>query len=551
MVEALMRRTLCALAVAFALGGCDDPSPDGDHPPHDTGAVIGDAAVEADAVLLDVGVLDAAPLVDDGVESDLAPATDLGPTLDFGPPDPIDEVIIVDAPADAPDRFAALPIGDCLDRPAFIYPEPDTALPRNIEGIDVQWAAGRRGGDPLFEVELIAVDARVRYYTVSDHLVPTGAAWERVKTAAALAPDRALHIIVREFRGAGAPACVSDPLPLEVSPSQLRGAVYYWSTGQASIMRLPVNDAEAEPFLTPFNSGNGCPACHAVSRDGTRIAYTRTTFPPFGYLGVATIDAPTVLLYPADAQMTAGYFPSFAPDSLRIVAGSGGRLVIRDADTGAELGEVPRPADTVAGSPDWSWQGDRIAAALGPAGLFNPLPDVGISSGDIAQWQLVGGVWQMPTRLVERSDDWWYDRPAYSPLGQWVAYNRIGDDPFGGMEGSQAINPNTDIWLVSPDGGPPVYLERANGGELLGNSWPKWAPMQGNGRVWLAFTSLRSYGRVLNNQPGIDATPQIWVTGIDPDAPPGSDPSAPAFWMPGQSTQSGNHAPYWAPYEKE
>lgn len=546
-----MRRTLYALAIALAAGGCDDGSSTDDGPMRDTGVALVDADVERDAVVLDVGLLDQGPPVFDAGGADGA-AGDAGVAPDFGELPPVDTVVVVDGPADAPDRFDALPPGDCLDPPVFVYPEPGTALPRNIEGIDLQWDPGRRGGEALYEVELVADGARVRWYTAADHLVPAGEPWAQLKNSAAQSADLALTVTVREYRGAGAPACRSAALPLEISPSQLRGAVYYWSTGQASIMRLPVNDAEAEPFLTPINSGNGCPACHAVSRDGTRIAYTRTTFPPFGFMGVAAVDTPTVLLYDADAQMTAGYFPSFAPDSMQIVAGTGGRLVIRDAETGAETGALPLPPSTVAGSPDWSWQGDRIAAALGPSGLFNPLPDVGISSGDIAQWQLQGGVWQMPARLVERSDEWWYDRPAYSPLGRYLAYNRIGDDPFGGGgEGSQEINPNTDIWLVSPEGGAPVYLERANGGELLGNSWPKWAPLQGSGRVWLAFTSLRPYGRVLPNQPGIDATPQIWVTGIDPEAAPGSDPSAPAFWMPGQSTQSGNHAPYWAPYEKE
>ena len=85
---------------------------------------------------------------------------------------------------------------------------------------------------------------------------------------------------------------------------------------------------------------------------------------------------------------------------------------------------------------------------------------------------------------------------------------------------------------------PPIRLDRANMAELMGNSWPKWAPIQGAGRVWLAFTSLRPYGRVVPNDPldqGTEPRPQIWVTGIDPLAEDG-DPSAPAFWMPGQNT---------------
>ena len=56
----------------------------------------------------------------------------------------------------------------------MIYPEAGTALPRNIEGIDFQWDAGRRQGEQSFEVEMRTEDVTVRWYTAADHLVRTG-----------------------------------------------------------------------------------------------------------------------------------------------------------------------------------------------------------------------------------------------------------------------------------------------------------------------------------------------------------------------------------------
>jgi hypothetical protein len=38
----------------------------------------------------------------------------------------------------------------------------------------------------------------------------------------------------------------------------------------------------------------------------------------------------------------------------------------------------------------------------------------------------------------------------------------------------------------------------------------------------------------------------IWVAAIDPNAPAGSDPSHPAFYLPGQE-ESGNYRPVFAP----
>jgi hypothetical protein len=92
----------------------------------------------------------------------------------------------------------------------------------------------------------------------------------------------------------------------------------------------------------------------------------------------------------------------------------------------------------------------------------------------------------------------------------------------------------------------PIVLSRANKAPGLSNSWPKWSPTRGR-YLWLAFSSLRPYGVESRSS---DA-PQIWVTAIDPAlARTGVDPSAPAFWLPGQALTSGNHIPYWTVYQK-
>jgi hypothetical protein len=257
------------------------------------------------------------------------------------------------------------------------------------------------------------------------------------------------------------------------------------------------------------------------------------------------VDRPADLLYnPAGVT---GYFPSFANDNRRIVAGSGGQLLIRDTDTGAEIERLPMPANTVGGSPDWSWINERIVAAVGPSGLENLLPDAGITSGSIMEWRgAPGGGWIGPEVIVARGNGPTLDRPAYSPEGTWIAYNQVGQSGGQGMG-----NLSTELWIVSAEGGAPLRLERANGGVRLGNSWPKWGPTDRRGRLWLAFSSLRDYGHVLQNTGRDSPTPQLWVTAIDPAAGPGIDPSAPAFWLPYQDTRSGNHIPYWAAYTKQ
>lgn len=453
------------------------------------------------------------------------------------------DVIDEGTDADAPDRFDMAGRQDgCA--PTLLYPEPFTVFPRTMNGLEVQWEAN---GHDLFMLEFVAGAASVRYFTHRDAYVPAGETWDTLLRSAAVGGTMTLRLV--GLGGAGADACGQAPVSLGVDTSTLTGAIYYWSTGDAGIMRLAVDETEPEPFLTPAVAPQiNCPACHALSRDGSRIAFTRTTFPPFGELSTSLVDTPADLLY--DPQGIAGYFPSWAPDNARLVGGSNGDLVIRNADTGAEIERLPRPENTAMGSPDWSWQGDRIVATVGPGGLGNPLPDAGISGGSIYTWAGAAGMWMQPQRLVERFAERWLDRPAFSPDGDWVVFNSIGDNPSN-EEGMG--NTNIDLWIVASTGGVPIRLNLANRGqEMLGNSWPKWAPDDNRGRLWVAFSSTRDYGHRLRNGAREFANPQIWVTSIDVEAAMrGEDPSSPAFWLPYQDLESGNHIPYWAVYEKQ
>lgn len=445
-------------------------------------------------------------------------------------------------PADAPVRFDAAPEGQACG-PRWVYPESGTVIPSNLIGFTLQWDAE---GHDLFRVTFQVgqgAGARVDWFTEEPELTPSGDNWTNLLRTAAGQPVR---MTVTGLGGAGDQACPSDELPIEVDISQMTGAVYYWSTTDFGIMRIPIGDLVPEPFLNPATAPEiNCPACHALSRDGQRIALTQTTFPPFGFLFVSAVNEPRSPFY--NPVNKVGYFPSFNPASDQLVAGNGGQLVVTDVFSGDEIERLPMPQGHVGGSPDWAWQSDTIVAAYGEGGLSNPLPDAGINLGAIARWVKNNGVWSEPEVLVEREGDEGNDRPAFSPDGAFIAFQRTG---VAQMQGQAMGNAGNSLWIIpAAGGGAPVELARANMALNMGNSWPKWAPANGGGRLWLAFSSFRSYGNKLRQ--GGEPKPQLWVTGIDPDAPPGSDPSAPAFWLPGQSIESGNHIPYWAVYQKE
>jgi len=94
--------------------------------------------------------------------------------------------------------------------------------------------------------------------------------------------------------------------------------------------------------------------------------------------------------------------------------------------------------------------------------------------------------------------------------------------------------------------------------EAVLNYEPNVNPQAVGGYQWLVFTSRRRFGNVATMNPWwsdprfkpiggqFGATPKkIWVAAIDPNAASGSDPSHPAFYLPGQEWLSGNSKAYW------
>ena len=86
------------------------------------------------------------------------------------------------------------------------------------------------------------------------------------------------------------------------------------------------------------------------------------------------------------------------------------------------------------------------------------------------------------------------------------------------------------------------------------NYEPTVNPIATGGYNWVVFTSRRAYGNVLAGDPfaNEDATgPQpftkkLWIAAVDANPKPGTDPSHPAFYLPGQELLAGNMRGYWS-----
>jgi hypothetical protein len=139
------------------------------------------------------------------------------------------------------------------------------------------------------------------------------------------------------------------------------------------------------------------------------------------------------------------------------------------------------------------------------------------------------------------SDNFYY--PAFSPDGNWVAFNHSATDSFDAADAK--------VMVVNAAGGTPADLSAVNG-TTLGNSWPKFAPFvhhfQGKTIFWLTFSSRRDYGlRLINSTAAADSqVAQLWMVAVSPDRlNTVGDGGFPPFWLPFQDLSTGNHIAQW------
>jgi hypothetical protein len=451
-----------------------------------------------------------------------------------------DEVIVVAGADGLPNLFEAADIAAGTPGPAMAYPSDQTLFPRNIAPVLFQWEGSSPG---RYRLRLSSGGALLTVYTTDWNWQAAVDVWQALANSSA-----GLDVTVQAARlNADNDVELGPEITIEFSGAEVGGAVYYWAPSAVSsgIVRLPVGATSPEPFLV--GSVFNCVGCHALSPDGSRLAYTRSAGgTPIGSLGViGTDEARTVYVN----ESIDGYYPTFAPDNVRLAVARGGNIVIVSSDTGRDETVLRAPDNLGASYPAWSPRGDiAFSAGTSPAGREIPgmgdMGGLGISEAGIARVRADGEAWSSPEWLVRRGDAGGGDEnlfyPSYSPDGLWLAFNRAEAAVMAGgsPDGSQ-------VWIVDSEGEQPIHLELGSGGASVTNSWPKWAPATQDGRLWIAFTSSRPYGR-MSTEGG-----QIWITGITPsEAVDGSDPSAAAFWMPFQSMANSNHVAYWAEYEK-
>ena len=468
-----------------------------------------------------------------GLHEGIAGQTDLVVRVEGARVDP-------SAPADAPDLFDGAS-EDAARAPSIVYPADRTTVPPNLGDLETHWTDA--AGNDLFEIRLKGAYVDLRAY-VAGTAAGAGlwAAFLPTEWRVAGESERGgqLTLTVRGLAAASpGTAGTSAPIQLALSDEDLDGGLYYWAAAGAlpsGIYRhdlaRPGEPAEAY-FTTAESPGNRCVACHALSRDGTRMAITLD-----GGDGAATVlDVATrTPMMPVDGSVRWN-FAAFNPDATRLVTVHQGRMVLRDAATGAEIAEVPTGGRAT--HPDFSPDGTRLAFISAP--------------GAAADWVFSGGslmtitydratdTFGAATPLVASAgDNVFY--PSWSPDGQWLLFNRSSEDAYD--------DPSAEVYVVRADGSAaPQKLDTPNMSGGITNSWARWAPFvqvlapgepEEEPMFWLTFSSKRAFGVRL---PG--GQPQLWMAPFFPARAGTGDPSAPAFRLPFQDIGTSNHIAQW------
>jgi hypothetical protein len=475
--------------------------------------------------------------VDGNVDTGVRPTIDAW--RDHGPGTVL---IASDAPPDAPTHFDGTP--DPANAPELVYPDDGVMIPPNLETFELHF---RPNGSTLFRMDLSISSGDVHVYFVCSEPVGGGCIYtpDHDTWAAIQMATRGRSGVTWSVTGTDSMGRVgtSPTRSIQVANEDITGGVYYWNAAAGSIMRYEfgVPGAVEETFLQ--GSLAGCVGCHALSRDGTRIAVGLGPIPT-SQVRVFDVASRTELFrnfQPAGGGMALhpSYF-SFSPDSMQIVTNTNGGhgLNIVDGTTGM----VTLPGITTGNStmPDWSADGRHIVYVDASS---SPL-DAPVSGGSLVRVDWDGTAWTAGARLAEAGGGNNY-HPTYSPDSDWIVFNRSPSNinSMGDSSSNGDCVTDAEIWVVASNGASaPVQLDI--GGAC--SSWPKFDPTtyqdHGHDLFWVAWATSRGYGL----RYGDGSIMQIWMAAFDPTlAGTGASPTHAPFRLPFQNIATGNHIAQW------
>jgi hypothetical protein len=461
---------------------------------------------------------------------------------------------LVDVPANTPSLFeGGTPT---TSSPTLLYPLQQSMHAINLPDITFQWRKGS-AEQTLFRIRLASATTTYDFHVGCGAIeggeadecafhMPEGN-WIEMAVANR---GGSVNVEVAGVDASGGALGVSTPTELLFSPASVTGGLYYWSTEIRGSYRLLFGARQAEPLITPASDTNpaACGGCHAVSRDGTRIAFSAGEPAESAKLIVSSTSEPETKSVAPGSSHDAGTL-ALSPDgklvlSAYIKAGSGQVLELRNADDGTTLATWNRDhfGNRSPFHPEFSPDGKAVVVTLASDQIF----DWSVRDGSIAvlSFDPATNTLGAPEVIVPFApDNNFY--PTWSPDGRWIAF---ASAPANGSRASYDQQ-DARIRLVAREGGAAVDLTRATQRVGATSTMPKFAPfMQDDGNVMFITTNSKlDYGAILKNSPRThdQQKPQLWMAAIDLRRVNTGDPSWAPVWLPFQDITQTNHLGYW------
>jgi hypothetical protein len=491
---------------------------------------------------------------------------------------------------------------------ALLYPYDGTVWPQGLLAPLLQWQAGTHAFDSVY-VHITEKSFEYKGYFAANatpfvNLPIPQPAWSTMAFSNGGEP---VTVSVVFAQGSAAYGPYTETWTIAQAP--LQGTIYYNSYGTALVQNSDTVDsygqqygagtlaiasgATAPTLVAGINSpgasgnGTGCRVCHTVAANGQSLVTQASNVNASDYSDSVRIDLANDTTGGAGTSLGASNltFPALFKDGTLLLSSAGG--LSYPGSGGAPTALYALPAGTAV--PGVTGLGSGLQAAL-PA--FSP--DGTHVSFDFWGGTLTGATAlqgdQMSLALLDFDGKSAFSNPRVlftPPSGQSVTYSSFFPNSAAAVFEVELSNPSNawgytwnqntgELWWVDVASGQAHRLDALNGYSTAGavylpgnggthtpaqdatlNYEPTVTPIASGGYAWVVFTSRRMYGNVAQldpwtsdprNYPWHDQVTdkKLWVAAIDLNAKPGTDPSHPAFYLPGQELHAGNARGYWS-----
>ena len=487
----------------------------------------------------------------------------------------------------------------------FLYPYDKTVFPRGILPPLLQWTMGTHAGFAAALIHISETNYDYKGYfqapaaPFQNHPIPQ-AAWN------AIANSNGGENVTVQVSLLDASGALWGPVTETwvIAPGSLKGTIYYNSYGTKLAQNLccaigpsgtadngakfggatlAIKEGAVDPVLVA-GSNTECRVCHSVAAGGSVLITQQGESANYQTSSTYALTGGNTETTVANNNSSGRFtYPAVSPDG-NLIFSHESPSKLYGIDGTPVAGVTGIPTSLSAYTPAFSPDGAHVA--------FNSNAD-GASIGSIDFAKASNAFSNLQTLFTPAAGKAYW--PSYLPTSTGVLFDvesvSNGRDTGGtrsqcdvpsssqGGDGSslEPANPchsegtHASIWWVDVATKKAVALDNLNGKGYLPphptytgsngddstlNYEPTVNPVPSGGYAWVVFTSRRRYGNVATINPywsdprfeDISVTPttkKLWVAAIDLNAPAGTDPSHPAFYLPAQELLAGNARGFW------